>query len=91
MKLEQLDAEKDQSLIIPRALYMTNEESFDADIKKLESIYSRDEILINFKKTKERISNRVCEMVAPLSAPTEFQVKQFVFLFPIQFSKIQCA
>jgi len=64
VKLEQLDAEKDQGLIIPRALFMTNEESFDADIKRLESIYSKEEILSNLKNTKERISNRICEMVA---------------------------
>jgi uncharacterized protein YllA (UPF0747 family) len=43
---------------------MTNEKSFDVDIKRLESIYSRDEILTNLKNTKERISNQVCEMVA---------------------------
>jgi hypothetical protein len=43
---------------------MTNEKSFDADIKRLESIYSREEILSNLKNTKERISNGICEMVA---------------------------
>lgn len=64
VKLEQLDADKDQGLIIPRALYMTNEKSFDDDIARLEIIYSSDEIIKNLKSTKERISNRVCEMVA---------------------------
>ena len=64
VKLEQLDADKDQGLIIPRALYMTNEQSFDDDIARLETIYSSDEIVKNLKSTRERISNRVCEMVA---------------------------
>ena len=64
VKLELLDAERDQSLIIPRALYMTNEQTFNDDIAKLEMIYSSDEIVRNLKSTKEKISNRVCEMVA---------------------------
>jgi hypothetical protein len=64
VKLEQLDAERDQSLIIPRALYMTNAQSFDEDIEKLEQIYSSVEIISNLKATKERISNQLCEMVA---------------------------
>lgn len=64
VKLERLEADRDQRLIIPRALYMTNEKSFDDDIAKLEIIYSSDEIVRNLKSTKERISNRVCELVA---------------------------
>lgn len=64
VKLEQLDAELDQDLIIPRALFMTNEKSFAADIEKLELIYSSTEIIGILKTTKERISNKVCEMVA---------------------------
>ncbi|MFD2888714.1 DUF6922 domain-containing protein [Chitinophaga cymbidii] len=64
VRLEQLDADRDQRLIIPRALYMTDEKSFNDDIAKLETIYSSDEIVRNLKSTKERISNRVCEMVA---------------------------
>jgi len=64
VRLEQLDAERDQDLIVPRALIMTNEESFVQDIEKLELIYSSAEIINVLKTTKERISNKVCEMVA---------------------------
>ncbi|WP_346320035.1 hypothetical protein [Chitinophaga sp. YIM B06452] len=67
VKLEQLDADKDQGLIIPRALYMTNEKSFDDDIARLEIIYSSDEIIKNLKSTKERISNRVRNGGTPAS------------------------
>lgn len=62
--MEQLDAERDQDLIIPRALLMTDEQSFIRDIEKLELIYSNAEIIDMLKTTKERISNKVCEMVA---------------------------
>jgi hypothetical protein len=64
VKIEQLDAERDQDLIVPRALFMTNEKSFIQDIEKLELIYSNAEIIDTLKTTKERISNKVCEMVA---------------------------
>ncbi|WP_089813580.1 DUF6922 domain-containing protein [Chitinophaga sp. YR627] len=64
VKLDQLDAEADQDLIIPRALFMTNEKTFSEDIEKLELIYSSTEIIGILKTTKERISNKVCEMVA---------------------------
>jgi hypothetical protein len=64
VKIEQLDAERDQDLIVPRALFMTNEKSFIQDIEKLELIYSSTEIIDTLKTTKERISNKVCEMVA---------------------------
>lgn len=62
--MELLDADADQDLIIPRALFMTNEKSFADDIQKLELIYSSSEIVGILKTTKERISNKVCEMVA---------------------------
>ncbi|MCK7557575.1 hypothetical protein MKQ70_22245 [Chitinophaga sedimenti] len=64
VKVEQLEPERDQELIIPRALYMTNEKSFDDDISRLEIVYSSDEIVRNLKSTKEKISSRVFEMVA---------------------------
>ena len=64
VKLEQLDAERDQDLIVPRALFMTDEQSFIQDIEKLELIYTNTEIIDTLKTTKERISNKVCEMVA---------------------------
>ncbi len=62
--MEQLEPERDQKLIIPRALYLTNEKSFEVDISRLEVFYSSNEIIRNLKSTQERISNRVCEMVA---------------------------
>lgn len=64
VKLDQLDAERDQDLIVPRALFMTDEQSFIHDIEKLELIYSNAEIIDTLKTTKERISTKVCEMVA---------------------------
>jgi hypothetical protein len=62
--MEQLDAERDQNLIVPRALFMTDEQSYIHDIEKLELIYTNTEIIDTLKTTKERISNKVCEMVA---------------------------
>lgn len=60
----QLDIEDDMSVIIPRALYNTSEQSFDIDIAKLESLYSRDRILNELMNTTELISNEVCRLVA---------------------------
>lgn len=59
-----LDVERDQDVIIPRALYMTSSTSFNSDIAKLESLYTSDQIIHILKTTKERISNEVCEMVS---------------------------
>jgi hypothetical protein len=59
-----LDVERDRSLIIPRALFATTAASFDSDIKKLENLYSREEILSQLKRTQEHISNHVCHLVA---------------------------
>jgi len=64
VKIEQLDAERDQALIVPRALFMTDEQSFIQDIERLELIYTNTEIIDTLRTTKERISNVVCEMVA---------------------------
>lgn len=64
MNYENLDAQQDQDIIIPRALFMTNKNTFNKDIEKLEAIYSATEIIKNLKATKERISNEVCELVA---------------------------
>lgn len=61
---EKLDLELDKDFIIPRALYMTTKGSFDADIRRLESVYSSDQIVKYLKKTKEKISNEVCELVS---------------------------
>lgn len=64
MNYESLDANKNIEIIIPRALYMTNKETFNSDIKKLESIYKTPQIIHHLQRTKERISNEVCELVA---------------------------
>jgi len=64
LKYSQLNIEEDMSMIIPRALYNTTEQSFSEDISKLESLYSKDLILQVLKSTTELISNEVCRLVA---------------------------
>ena len=64
MDIEKLDANTDKDIIIPRALFATSKDSFLVDILKLESIYSKNEIISQLKITKERISNEVCEMIS---------------------------
>lgn len=59
-----LDASRDSELIIPRALYMTNRESFPEDISRLEQLYTSAQIIDELKRTKEKVSNDVCKMVA---------------------------
>ena len=59
-----LNVEKDRSLIIPRALFDATPKTFEISIQKLEELYSRDVILDELKKTKERVSNDICELVA---------------------------
>lgn len=61
---QKLDIEADMDLIIPRALYATNDASFDKDIKQLEEVYSQAQIVDTLKNTKERISNNLCLLVA---------------------------
>jgi len=60
----QLSIEEDMDVIVPRALYNTTEESFNDDISKLETLYSKDHILNELKSTTELISNEVCRLVA---------------------------
>lgn len=62
--MRKLDLELDQEFIIPRALYMTNARTFDANISQLEEYYSVSQIITALKSTKENISNEVCRMVA---------------------------
>ncbi|HEX9804418.1 MAG TPA: hypothetical protein VGA67_01950 [Candidatus Dojkabacteria bacterium] len=69
---EKLSIENDKNFIIPRALYVTTKDSFEADISNLESIYNEQEILRVLKETREMISNAVCEMVAD-----RYHVKRF--------------
>ena len=61
---KKLDVQRDSELIIPRALYMTNKKSFPEDISKLEQLYTSVQIVEQLKKTKEKISNDVCKMIA---------------------------
>jgi hypothetical protein len=64
MNIDTLDLKKDKDIIIPRALFVTTPDTFSSDIKELEKIYSRTEIVEELKYTKERISNKVCSMVS---------------------------
>ena len=64
MDHSKLNLSKDKDIIIPRALFATNEETFATDIIKLEQFYSKTVILKYLKTTKELISNEVCAMVA---------------------------
>ncbi len=73
MDHSKLNLSKDKDIIIPRALFATNEETFATDIIKLEQFYSKTIILKYLKTTKERISNEVCEMVAK-----RYNVKPFL-------------
>lgn len=45
-------------------MFATTTETFITDIEKLEQFYSKSDILKHLKNTKERISNKVCELVA---------------------------
>lgn len=68
----QLDVQQDKDLIIPRALLATTERTFTEDISRLEQLYNRTEIVRELRTTKERISNKVCMMVAQ-----RYHVKHF--------------
>jgi hypothetical protein len=64
MDSSKLSLKRDKDIIIPRALYATNKDSFIKDIKVLEEYYSKREIIDILKHTKENISNQVCELVS---------------------------
>lgn len=64
VNVDNLSIERDKDIIIPRALFQSNKLTFDKDIKNLERFYSPNEIVECLKKTKERISNEVCLLVA---------------------------
>jgi len=64
LDLSKLEVSKDKDIIVPRALYFTDDQSFEHDIKALESIYSRDLILKTLQHTDELISNAVCALIA---------------------------
>ena len=67
-----LDRDKDKSFIIPRAFYATDKDSFEEDIARVEFMYSKNEILDELQRTRELISNEVCELVAQ-----RYHVKKF--------------
>ncbi len=67
-----LDVEADRDLIIPRALMATTAETFSNDISRLEVIYPKAVIARELKATKERISDKVCLLVA-----RRYHVKKF--------------
>ena len=64
MDARQLNADRDSDIIIPRALYFTDRNSFISDISKLETIYPPHQIIEQLRNTKEMISNEVCALVA---------------------------
>ena len=64
MDYDALDLQQDKDIIIPRALIASTPATFQSDITKLESFYDRDQIVSELKATKERISNRICSLVA---------------------------
>lgn len=68
----ELDIKEDKDFIIPRALLATTESAFTKYISRLEQLYNRTEIVKELKTTKERISNKVCVMVAQ-----RYHVKHF--------------
>ena len=68
-----LNIQDDKDFIIPRALMATTVDTFTKDIEPLEQLYSRAQIVSEFQKTKERISNEVCMLVA-----RRYNVKQFL-------------
>lgn len=79
MDYSELDIEKDKAVIIPRALYATTSETFEADIQLLEGLYTSSDIVKYLKQTKENISNNVC-----LSVADRYHVKPFQrFVLPI--------
>lgn len=64
MDVDKLSAKRDKTIIIPRALFATTQDTFEDDIQKLERVYPKKEILAVLKNTKELISNEVCKLVA---------------------------
>jgi hypothetical protein len=60
----ELSVDRDDDIIIPRALYFTDSRSFNEDISRLEIFYKPQQIVQQLQNTKELISNEVCAMVA---------------------------
>ena len=72
MDYHKLNAQRDKDIIIPRAMYATTSDSFEEDILRLESLYSKEDILNYLKNTKELISNEVCALVSKRYNATSF-------------------
>lgn len=70
--MKRLDVNVHRALIIPRALIATTPETFQHDIEVLENMYSSKVILQELVHTKERISNKTCELVSK-----RYRVKPF--------------
>lgn len=64
MDMNNLDLNRDKDIIIPRALFATTVDTFVKDIKRLENFYKRNEIIYELSHTKERVSNKICKLVA---------------------------
>lgn len=64
MDSSKLSIKKDKDIIIPRLLMATTKETFSKDIEYVETVYSKNEIYIVLRNTKERISNNLCRMVS---------------------------
>lgn len=73
MDYSKLNLSRDKSIIIPRALFATTPETFEADILKLESLYSAKDIVKYLKATTENISNKVC-----VSVSKRYNIKPFL-------------
>lgn len=71
--VNKLSIKRDKDIIIPRMLFSTTKESFELEISILEKIYSKDDIIESLMKTKERISNEVCGLVADKYAIKPFK------------------
>lgn len=72
MDYNKLSFKRDKHIIIPRALLDTTNDTFAEDILKLESLYSKKEIVDILKSTKELISNEVCLLIAARYKVTPF-------------------
>lgn len=72
LDIHTLDLNRDMDIIIPRALMATTPATFLNDILKLEEVYTKDNIVNELKSTRERISNKVCILVAE-----RYQIPEF--------------
>jgi hypothetical protein len=66
MDHNKLDVENDKAIIIPRALYATTAETFEADIQlSRKTLYFTSSNIVKYlKQANENISNKVCLRVA---------------------------